>query len=476
MNLELRPGMRLGLEQRLTPQLILLMKLLVRPCLELRSEIAAALTDNPALEEIPDADAPLPESEQIAAADDLRFLEHLDGGAGGDLLRVGLERETRENDDDVLDRIAPCSMGLEEHLLQQLREEILDERARSIGEWIIRNLDANGYLNEEVPAIAARLVVAPEDVATVLSRVQAFHPVGVSARDARECLLIQARLRFPERPKLARLIEDCLPDLTKRRYSLVARALGVTIDEVREEERRLLCLNPRPSRGFGDGATSYVMPDVRILRVDGRLLVRVNDDGLPRLRVNPQFRQILRNARGVPPEELAFARAKVTGAKWFIRGIYERQRTIRRVTEAIVQRQRDFFELGPQYLRPMILTDVANDVGLSGSTVSRVTSGKYADTPLGLFELKYFFGVGISGAGGVDIAPTAAKEMIRNIVAREDSTRPFSDQNIQARLVADYGVKIARRTVAKYRETLGIGCSNQRRHEKTLARRSGGPS
>jgi RNA polymerase sigma-54 factor len=178
----------------------------------------------------------------------------------------------------------------------------------------------------------------------------------------------------------------------------------------------------------------------------------------------------------VPPEELAFARAKVTAAKWFIKGIYGRQQTILKVTEAIVQRQRDFFERGPQYLRPMILTDVASDVGVSGSTVSRVTCRKYADTPFGLFELKYFFGAGIPGAGGVDVAPTAAKEMIRHIVAREDSIRPLSDQDIQARLVAEHGVTMARRTVAKYRETLGIGCSNQRRHQKTHAMGPGGRS
>ncbi len=464
MNLHQRP--ELSLQQRLTPQLILLMELLARPCLELREEIAEAVDDNPALEAIIDHEsAPaLPDSGDTSVrSDEARLLEHLYGGVGGDFIRASLEPEAYEEDGDRFDRLASGSAGLAEHLLGQLREEIDDERSRSIGEWLIGNLDASGFLDEDVDSIAARLAVAPDDVRAVLARIQAFDPVGAGARDARECLLIQARIRFPDRPHLASLIEHHLPDLMARRYSCIARALGIGVEDVHDEQSRLLSLNPRPARGFGREAASYVVPDVRIFKVGSDFVVRVNDDGLPRLRVSAYYRRILRDGRGARPDEFAFARAKVAAARWFIKSIYDRQRTIQKVTEAIVRRQRPFFETGPEALRPMILRDIAGDVGLCESTVSRVTSRKYADTPQGVLELKYFFGVGIPAQDGDNIAPEAAKTWIHRIVARENPGKPMSDEQIRAHLSSHHGVLMARRTVAKYREALGIGSSNQRR-------------
>jgi RNA polymerase sigma-54 factor len=314
-----------------------------------------------------------------------------------------------------------------------------------------------------VSSIAESLGVSPGDVATVLRSIQELDPVGTGARDARECLLIQARSRYPDRPHLARLIEGHLPDLKERHYSVIARALSIAVDAVREEEKVLLTLNPKPARGFGRDAATCIMPDVRIFKVGGDLLVRVNDDGLPRLRVSPQFRRILCNPRGVRSEDIAFARARVAAAKWFLRCIYERQRTILKVTEAIVARQRDFFEYGRQALRPMILRDVAEDIRMCESTVGRVTSGKYADTPQGLVELRSFFGAGFRGTNGTEVASEAAKAMIRRIVGLEDPARPLSDQQILSRLRSEHGVVIARRTVAKYRDGLGIADSSARR-------------
>lgn len=463
MNLEMRP--RLALQQRMTPQLILLMNLLSQPCLELQDEIAEAINDNPALEEVPDEDAPPAGPDETAAllSDEARLLDHLDGGIGGDLTRVNLEPEVYEQDGSVFDRLASDAAGLVEHLLWQLREEFDDEGSRSIGEWIIGNLDPGGYLNDDVASIATRLRVAPDDVKDVLTRIQAFDPVGAGARDARECLLIQARVRFPNRPHLLSLIDNHLPDLIARRYSAIAQSLGISVEEVRDEQERLLSLNPRPARGFGGEAPNYIVPDVRIFKVGSDLLVRVNDAGLPRLRVSPCFRQILRDSRTARAEDVAFARTKVAMAKWFIKSIYDRQQTIQKVTEAIVRRQRDFFEAGPEALRPMILRDIAGDVGVCESTVSRVTSRKYADTPQGLLELKYFFGTGIPGARGGEVAGEAAKSMIRRILAQENPAQPLSDQQIQSLLLGDHGVNMARRTVAKYREVLGIGSSTQRR-------------
>jgi RNA polymerase sigma-54 factor len=475
--------MNLGLTQRpqltqhMSPQIFLLLKLLVQPRLELCAAITAALVDNPALEEDQAHESDLDAESEPAtvptaadggddgdeAADTLRLLDHLDGGPGRDLARVAREPEAGDLDVDMLDRVASRSIGFAEHLLGQLREETDDESTRRIGEWIIRNLDADGYLREDLSAIATRLVVSSDEVATVLRRIQALDPVGSGARDVTECLLIQARYRFPDRVNLARLIESHLPELAERRHAAIARAMGIPLEDVREEEQRLRTLNPKPGYGFGDEAPIYIAPDVHIFKAAGELVVRLNDDGLPRLRVSPYFRRLLRDARGARSDEVAFARANVAAAKWLIRGIFERQRTILRVTEAIVARQRDYFERGRGLLRPMLLRDVAGDVGMSESTVSRVTCRKYADTPQGLVELKSLFAPGIPRVNGTDVTPEAVQAMIRSIVRLEPPARPLSDEQILSRLRSDHGVAIARRTVAKYRDALGIAGSSARR-------------
>jgi RNA polymerase sigma-54 factor len=475
MNLDLTQ--RPQLTQHMSPQMFLLLKLLVQPRLELCADITAALLENPALEEdqTPEADfeveselatvptAPGDRDDDDEAADALRLLDHLDGGAGRDLARVAREPEVGDLDVGTLDRVASRSVGLAEHLLGQLREETDDENTRSIGEWIVRSLDADGYLREELSAIAAGLAVSPEEVESVLRRIQTLDPVGCGARDVTECLLIQARHRFSDRPDLARLIESHLPALAERRYGAIARATGITIDAVREESQRLRALNPKPGCGFGEEAPIYIEPDVHIFKAAGELIVRLNDDGLPRLRVSPYYRRLIRDARGARSEAAAFARANVAAAKWFIRSIYERQRTILRVTEAIVARQRDYFERGRGLLRPMLLRDVAGDVGMSESTVSRVTSRKYADTPQGLVELKSLFSPGIPRVNGAEVTPEAVQAMIRSIVRVEHPARPLSDEQILSRLRSDHGVAIARRTVAKYRDVLGIAGSSRRR-------------
>lgn len=486
MSLDLRPTSRLTLQQRMTPQLIHLMQLLTLPSQELRSEVDEALTDNPALEEVPDdedgvggdmaeaagsvpgapetitgrtgladvewAQGPHP----LHQSDEVRLLEHLDGGVGSDLVRIGLELEPEDDDPGFRERSAPRSTGLAEHLLEQLREEFDDAKSRSIGEWIIGNLDASGYLCEDVPAIAGRLAVEPEDVVRVLHRIQTFDPIGSAARDGRECLRIQARIRFPDRPHLVSLIEHHLPALKERLYPAIARALGVTVKDVLEDEKRLVVLNPKPARGFGEDSTVYITPDVYIFKVGEDFLVRLNDDGLPKLRVSPYYRQILRSARAAGPEELAFVRAKVTAAKWFVKSIYERQQTILKVTEAIVRRQREFFNCGKGYLKPMALRDIASDIGMSESTVSRATSRKYADTPQGVLELKYLFDTGVRTANGIEVATESVRKMIGRMITLEDPRRPLSDQQVVSRLLSDHGVMMARRTVAKYREELRI--------------------
>jgi len=450
---------RLGLQQHLTPQLILLMRIMALASQELRQEIAKALEENPLLEEdiADEATEPLPSDE------DMRLLEHLSGGPAGPV-RAPVEREAdddrpRQDPGETVDR------DLRDHLLEQLHEEeSIDPRLLPIGEWIIENLDERGFLDEDCLIIALQLGAERDEVAAVLEQIHRFDPVGAAARDSQECLLIQARHYFPDRPHLAGLIEHFLPALKERRYPAIARRLGIGVPDVLEEEVRLLTLNPIPARGFGRHDAATIAPDVHVIQVGREIVVRVNDDGQPRLRISRPIRKILEDGRATS-EERAYVRARLTAAKWFVRAVYERQRTIHKVTESIVRFQHAFFEHGPEHLRPLALRDVADEVGVAESTVSRVTKGKYVSTPRGVFELKYFFGGGIGTMDGAgEISARSVQETIRRIVATEPPDRPLSDQEITERLNRLNGLTIARRTVAKYREELGLGSSSERRH------------
>ena len=460
MSLDL--SMKLGLQQRLSPQLILLMRLMTLPSQELRQEVLKALEENPVLEE----DSSDEDAEGLASDDDTKLLEYLDGGM------PGLSRPAPEVEADAEDRPRPepsTSTGpdLREHLLEQLHDELVDSSLLPIGEWIIENLDERGFLDTDCVVIALHLGAEADEVTRVLSQIQGFDPMGAAARDSRDCLLIQARRYFPERPHLARLIQDHLPALKERRYPAIARALGISVAEVVEEEARLLTLNPVPARGFGQQDATTISPDVHVIQVGTEFVVRVDDDGQPKLRLSRSCRQMLRDQQATNPEDRAYIRARLAAAKWFVRAVYERQRTIHKVTASIVRFQHDFFERGPEHLRALLLRDVADEIGIAESTVSRVTKGKYVSTPRGVFELKYFFGSGVRTADGTgEVSARSVRESIRRLVAAENPECPLSDEQITEHLKRLNGVEIARRTVAKYREELSIGSSNERRRRR----------
>jgi len=359
---------------------------------------------------------------------------------------------------------------LRAHLLEQLYVEIADPNLSSIGEWIIENLDERGFLDKDCLVIALQLGAERDEVTAVLDQIHHFDPIGTAARDSQECLLIQARAYYPDRPNLARLIQEFLPALKERRYPAIARSLGIGIPEVHEEEERLITLNPVPARGFGRHDASTVRPDVHVIQVDGDFVVRVNDDGQPKLRISRALLKTLQD-KDANSEDRAYLRARLGAAKSFVRAVYERQRTIYKVTGSIVRFQRSFFEKGPEHLRPLSLKDVAEDAGVAESTVSRATRGKYASTPRGVFELKYFFGASVGTIDGAqDVSARSARETIRRIIADEAPGCPLSDQDIVGHLQRLTGVTIARRTVTKYRDELGLGSSAERRHHRPNAK------
>ena len=296
-----------------------------------------------------------------------------------------------------------------------------------------------------------------------------FDPIGVGSRNLQECLLVQARFLTPRQPLVEKILENHMHELERKNYPVIARATGSPLEKVIEATKMILDFEPKPGRSFNTGDTQYITPDIYVYKVADDFMIVLNEDGLLKLRISPYYKSVLASAK---KEGVSLANAKVTkeyvqeklrSAVWLIRSIHNRQKTIYKVTEAIVKRQRDFFEKGVQQLKPMILKDVASDIGMHESTISRVTTNKFVHTPVGIFELKYFFNSSIHSAdGGDSLASEAVKEKIKKMISKEDPKNPLSDQKIVEILLAD-NVEIARRTVAKYRDVLGILPSSRRK-------------
>jgi RNA polymerase sigma-54 factor len=349
--------------------------------------------------------------------------------------------------------------SLTDHLDEQLRFATEDPVVRQIGAEIIGNLDEDGYLRAEVSEIAARCQVDVATVEPVLAMVQAFDPPGVAARSIQECLLIQLKSDPNPDPVSVEIVEQHFDDLTRRRYPDIARALRLPLDRVMESVEEIMGLEPKPGRRFGGNDSRYIVPDVVVHKMGTEYVVVLNEDGIPRLRVNSLYRSLLRNSGD---EAKQYVEQKLRSAVWLIKSVDQRQRTLRRVTQSIVKFQRDFLDKGIAHLKPLSLRDVGEDIGMHESTISRVTTNKYVETPQGLFELKYFFHSGIASGDGEMVSSVSVKKMIQDLLANEDPAKPLSDQEV-AQVLKGRGLVIARRTVAKYREELGILPSHQRR-------------
>ncbi len=348
---------------------------------------------------------------------------------------------------------------LHDHLAWQLKLCDLSDREKEIGLIIVGNIDAAGYFKEPtLEELASDEEVSEELVEKVLEKIQTFDPTGIGARSLAECMLIQAMAAGQDDDLVVKMIRSHLGNLEKKNYPAIARDLKQPLEEIYEAAKVIMDFDPRPGRQYASDDAHYITPDVYIHKVGDKFFVVPNDDGLPKLKISNFYKAAMGNGNASKD----YVQDKLRSAQWLIRSIQQRQRTIIKVSESILKFQRDFFDKGIAFLKPLILRDIAEDIGMHESTVSRVTTNKYVHTPQGIYELKFFFNSGISRTNGEDLASQAVKSKIKELVDAEDAKRPHSDQKI-VEMLKKTGIDIARRTVAKYREQLGILSSSKRK-------------
>jgi RNA polymerase sigma-54 factor len=482
MALELKQQLRLTQQLVMTPQLQQAIKLLQMNRLELVNVVQQELEENPVLEEAMEGDdepasaaneSPdsAPESPVESGSEASEDHEPTDAEKIADIdwqnyietyPQTGM-REPREDDDrPSFEATLTRRPTLSEHLHWQLKLLSFPVEEELAAEYIIGNLDERGYLAATLEEMSRQAGVSEAVFERALVRVQDLDPAGVAARDLRECMKIQIRALGLEDPLVRRIVDECLDTLVGRDFRGVARRLGVGVDEVAAAARVIGSLEPRPGRAFGGDEPIYIVPDIYVYRVGDDLHIVLNDDGLPRLRISNLYRDVLARSSNMPKDTKAYVHDKVRSALWLIKSIHQRQRTIYKVMQSIIKYQRDFFEKGINHLKPLNLRDVADDIEMHESTVSRVTTNKYVHCPQGIFELKYFFNSGINRVHGDAVASESVKERIGRLIRNEDPRRPLSDQRI-AEMLKVANIDIARRTVTKYRESLNILSSTKRR-------------
>ncbi|MCX7901758.1 MAG: RNA polymerase factor sigma-54 [Burkholderiaceae bacterium] len=478
----MKPSLQLKLSQHLalTPQLQQSIRLLQLSTLELHQEIEQALAENPLLER---DDDPLATPLRVTA-DGAIVMRRAEGAYGGEQTARDVpaaaeafegdgltdwgrpSRAERDEDDAEPLAWAAAQMTLAEHLRQQLAATTASARDRALVEMLIDALDDDGYLTTPLQELLAlcppEAQVEPEELEAALKLLQSFDPPGVGARSAAECLCIQIDARLndvqdaAQRPALAlarRIVSEHLPLLAMRDYAKLRKHLDCSDEALRAAHALIRGLNPRPGVGFGASGPEYVVPDVFVRRSANRWIAQLNADVVPRLRINQAYANILRSARN--GHGASAWSQRVQEARWLIRNVQQRFDTILRVAQAIVDRQQAFFSHGAVAMRPLVLREIADTVGLHESTVSRVTSNKYMATPFGIYELKYFFGSHVATDAGGAASSTAIRALIKQLIAAEDPAQPLSDSRI-AELLGAQGIVVARRTVAKYREALKI--------------------
>ncbi len=470
--MEMKFGLRMHQTQRLvmTPKLQQALKLLQVPTLELEQILKQEMMQNPMLEEIEQVDeeeeptsednnednvdeasAESSEENTETNKDEIDWDEYFNDGFSVS----GFEQE-HEEIDERFERVAVAQESGMDKLTSQLVLSADNEIDQQIGEYIIGSLNGDGFLTCKIEEIAREFEVEVERVERVLSIIQSFDPPGIGARDLKEALLLQLAARGEEDTLAALVVREHFDALKNRKFGEIAKEMRISPHEVQEIAKEIGQLDPRPGLStFGDDA-KYVTPDLIVEKVEGEYIVYLNDSNIPRLRVSRAYREELSRSRTEGDKETSeFIVGKLNSARWLIQTIEQRRRTIVKVMQCIVEEQRDFFDKGPLALKPLTLQQVANRIGMHESTVSRVTTNKYVQTPRGVFELKYFFSSSLDTDDGENMSSKAAKTRIREIIGVENKRKPLSDQKIVDLLKVD-GLNIARRTVAKYREQLNI--------------------
>jgi RNA polymerase sigma-54 factor len=480
MAVKLNQSLKQSQNLMMTPQLQQAIKMLTLTHLEMTSVIAEEMVENPMLEELSDgdnkndSDYKLEKLEQqsaeaksdnfdepsVVGKDDFDFQSYAESFETSSSTPPSMATQDLDELPNY-ENIVSKGQTLAEHLEWQLRMESLAEEQWKLAEAIIHNINDDGYLDGDFEDLVANSKLSREEAVEILDKVQRLDPVGCGSSSLVDCLLIQAKVAEERSPLLERIICDHLEDLQRKDFEAIAKATGVSVDNIKDTALLLHNFHPKPGRLVASQDTHYVVPDIYVKEVGGEFVVQVNDDGVPRLRISKLYQEMLKQGANFEAKEYVIE--KLRSAMWLIKSIQNRQRTIQKVSIAIVRQQQDFFKKGPKFLKPMVLKNIANEIGMHESTVSRVTNNKYMHTPIGLFELKYFFNTGIGGkAGGVDISSEVLKLKIKELLANENPKKPLSDQKI-ADLLSRDDVKVARRTVAKYREVLGILSSSKRK-------------
>ncbi|HAM49666.1 MAG TPA: RNA polymerase sigma-54 factor [Nitrospiraceae bacterium] len=469
MALEGRLELKLTQKLVLTPQLQLAIKLLQMPQLELSEALTQELTENPFLEEIVEEKEDLTREEidnvetALVTDDTEAPLEKLITGG----LSVEDYFDERGSDGRDLGYFSPGTVerpsfeqfmfkevDLVEHLMWQLRLSDVPEDIREIGEMIIGNIDENGYLRASDEEISAAVPADLEKVACAIQCIQQFDPPGIAARHLQECLILQLRALNLSDSLAEKIVLNNMSDIERKRYQQLAKQYNVSLDEVMTAVSIIEGLEPKPARNLSTSAAAYIVPDVYLVKTEDGYQIILNDDGLPRLRLSNEYRKLLRARNTLSKEEKQFVDEKLRSAVWLLKSLDQRNKTIYRVTESILEFQRDFFDKDVSHLRPLNLKDIATTLGMHESTISRVTSNKYLSCSHGIFNFRFFFSSALQSPTGT-VSSTSVKDVIKKLISEEDAQKPLSDQRI-VEMLKTKDIIIARRTVAKYREELKI--------------------
>jgi RNA polymerase sigma-54 factor len=475
MAMQLKTSLKLSQQLRMTPQLQQAIKLLQLSRLELETAVRTELNENPVLEEVQETTddettrtvEAQNTNEEVPTAgtdadprhqEDFEWENYLESNFKPPATGSGSGNEEIMNYENIIS----TNQTLHEYLTWQLTLGGFNEDEIRVGSILISYIDDDGYIKTPFEQIAQEEGIEVTELTEMLPFIQEFDPPGVGARDLKECLLLQAAHIEEDTNDLVNLINNHMRDLEKKNYHGIAKAMNADVEDVVEMCKIIFSMDPKPGRAYTPPDTHFVTPDVYVYKVGDEYVVSLNEDGLPRLRISNLYKNLLKAERKSDGTTAQYVQDKLRSAVWLIKSIHQRQRTIYKVTESIVKHQTDFFEKGAGFIKPMILRDIANDIGMHESTVSRVTTNKYMHSPRGIFELKYFFNSGITMTDGDSLASESVKLKIQALVEAEDVKNPLSDQKIVELLKKD-GIQIARRTVAKYRDMLKILPSSKRK-------------